>query len=95
MIDLHYWPTLLLEGMAVGLPVVASDLRGVRDYVTSDCARLVMRREPEAMVEALSALADSRDTLLDMAVASRERAMELDWGQVAKQMLNVYEKATL
>jgi len=81
----------LLEGMAAGLPVLATELSGVRDYATEECAEFVAPRDPEAIVESLSSLVDAPDRLSRMAAASRNRALELDWEQVGRQMLQVYQ----
>jgi glycosyltransferase involved in cell wall biosynthesis len=55
-------PNAVLEPMAVGLPIVATDIPGVREAVGSDAvALLVPTGDPEALADALvRALADDR-----------------------------------
>src|SRR5205823_14712916 len=43
----------LLEALACGLPLVATDVGGVRDYVDDRCAALVPRGDGEAMASAV------------------------------------------
>lgn len=46
-------PIVVKEAMAMGLPVVASALMGLKDTVTPDCGRLVPPRDVPALAEAL------------------------------------------
>jgi glycosyltransferase involved in cell wall biosynthesis len=83
----------LLEAMACGLPAVTTDLPGVRDYVSRDSAILVPKGNSERLAEAIVSLTSSRDRLAAMAVASRQRALELRWENVARQTCEIYEWA--
>lgn len=51
----------VLEAMALGVPIVASDLEPVREVVEDGrCALLVPPRSPDALVSAISSLLDDR-----------------------------------
>lgn len=82
----------LLEAMACGLPVIATDLPGVRDYVSPGCARLVGQADGEAMADTLQAVLYDDAGRHEMARAARSRALELDWERVAEQVRRVYEE---
>lgn len=84
----------LLEAMACGLPIVSTDLPGVKDYVTPECAVLVAKGSADELSEALLALERQRGTLERMGLAGRERALELRWEAVAQQTLRVYESTS-
>ena len=81
----------VLEAMACGLPIVASEVGGIRDYVDGNCARLVPAGKPEAMAEVVLDLMQDPATLRAMGQAGRTRAEGFGWPRVARQMLAVYE----
>ena len=81
----------LLEAMACGLPLVATDVGGVRDYASVDCAALVPPRDGQAMAEAVLALCRDDGRREAMGRAARGRALELDWDRVAGRLVDVYE----
>jgi glycosyltransferase involved in cell wall biosynthesis len=82
----------LLEAMACGLPLVATDVGGVRDYTGDDAAALVPAGDGEAMAEAILSLCRDPARRAAMSRAARSRAQELDWDRVAGQLLDVYEE---
>ena len=82
----------LLEAMACGLPILSTDLPGVRDYILPECAVLVSKGATDPMCDALLALEADRGKLKDMGAASRRRALELRWEAVAQMTRDVYER---
>jgi len=88
-------PMVALEAMAAGKPVVASALGGlplvVQDGVTG---RLVPPDDPEALATALLELLASPVVARAMGQAGRERVeCELNWDNVARRYVEVYEQA--
>lgn len=83
----------LLEGMSCGLPVIASDVGGAREYVDADSAVLVAAGDARRMASAVLELMRDRARLKQMALASRRRALYFDWSRVAERMLAVYRVA--
>jgi glycosyltransferase involved in cell wall biosynthesis len=67
-------PLSVLEAMAAGLPVVATDVGDVSRLVTPDCGRVVPVRSPEAVAEALRPLLEDVETRRRMGEAARDRA---------------------
>jgi glycosyltransferase involved in cell wall biosynthesis len=82
----------LLEGMACGLPVVSTDLPGVRDYTEDECRILVPKGDADALVDCLQQLVESEDERTKMAIASRECSLRFGWEKIAKQIGKVYEQ---
>jgi glycosyltransferase involved in cell wall biosynthesis len=81
---------VMLEGIACGLPVVASDLPGVKAYVPGDEAILVKDNSREKFASALLGLQQNRKRLADMALCARQRALELSWRKIVPQVESVY-----
>ena len=81
---------VILEGIACGLPVVVSDLPGVRAYVSGDEAILVKDNSREKFASALLGLEQNRKRLSDMALCARQRALELSWRKIVSQVESVY-----
>jgi glycosyltransferase involved in cell wall biosynthesis len=81
-----------LEAMACGLPVIATDVGGIRDYLTEDCAVFCRKADAEEMSHAVLALIDDSTRREAMGSAARKRAVEkFAWPVVAKQMVDVYK----
>jgi len=81
----------LLEAMACGLPIVSTDLEGVRDYVNEEAAILVKRKDAKALADAVVQLSEDTKLRVSMGLASREQAMKLSWQSVAKQIHDIYK----
>ncbi len=82
---------VLLEAMACGQPIIATDLQGVRDYVNDECALLVPPEDEVAFAETLLRLSEEREMRRRMGQASREMALRFRWERIAEQTLQLYE----
>jgi glycosyltransferase involved in cell wall biosynthesis len=80
----------LLESMACGLPVLASRVGGVGEYVGAEAGRLVEPFRPDLMLEAILELAADPDRRAAMGRAARARALEFEWRQSAEVLSRVY-----
>jgi phosphatidylinositol alpha-mannosyltransferase len=78
----------LLEGMAAGLPIVASDIDGFREVLTHGREGwLVDTGSPPALARALGALLESPEMRRRMGAEGRATAARYDWSSVARQVL--------
>ena len=67
-------PTVLVEAMACGIPVVATAVNAVGDVVVpGETGLLVPPRRPDLLAEAVNYLLDCPDTAARMAATARER----------------------
>jgi len=82
----------LLEGIASGLPTIATDLIATRSYLPGGEAVLIPRGDADATVAALTALADDPDRRRTMGALARQRAEELSWPRVADRYRSLYER---
>ncbi|MFU8814057.1 MAG: glycosyltransferase family 4 protein [Pseudomonadales bacterium] len=80
----------LLEAMACGLPVISTDLGGVRDYVSPGCSVLTPKGDAKALAQAALEARNGAFDLAAMGAASRRAAESLSWLHVAESMLHVY-----
>jgi glycosyltransferase involved in cell wall biosynthesis len=85
--------TALIEAMSCGLPTVASDVGGVRDYADNSCAELVKPGDPDAMADAILRLAADPDRRHRLGAGADARSRAIDWSQVADQLVQVYGRA--
>jgi glycosyltransferase involved in cell wall biosynthesis len=79
----------LLEAMACGVPLVTTDVGGVRDYVTAECAELVPVGDADAVCSAITAVLSDRRRAVTMGRAGRERALWIDWCTVSDQQIGI------
>jgi glycosyltransferase involved in cell wall biosynthesis len=82
----------ILEAMACGLPIVTTNLFGVRDYVDDTCAILTPLHDPGALADSVSQMQYSPETLNAMAGAARRRSEDFSWPNVAQQTMTLYSK---
>ena len=80
----------ILEALACGLPIVTTDVGGVKDYVDSNCAELTALNDAEAMAKKVLGLVDDKSRREQMGRNARARAMELSWPVVAQKLQDFY-----
>jgi phosphatidylinositol alpha-mannosyltransferase len=85
---------VLLEAMAAGAPVVASDIDGYRNVARPGVeAVLVPPGDPVALRDALRALLDDPQRRAVLAARGRARAEEFSMARLAARYLELYERA--
>ncbi|MDP8961626.1 MAG: glycosyltransferase family 4 protein [Actinomycetota bacterium] len=88
------FPRSAMEAAAVGLPVIATDIRGCRQVVAEgDTGLLVAPRDATALATAISSLVDDADRRRSMGEAAVAKASrEFDQEQVIATTLAVYDE---
>lgn len=86
-------PNVILEAMASGLPIVATEISGIPLAVTDGVhGRLVPERSPRALVGALLELLADPERIREMGARARDKAVsELSWDTVAGRYRRAYE----
>jgi phosphatidylinositol alpha-mannosyltransferase len=84
---------VVLEGMAAGLPVVASELPGYAELLPRSAGRLVPPGDPVALADALREILEDADLREHMGRAGYEAARRYDWRRVADEVLEAYRDA--
>ena len=84
---------VLIEALAAGLPVVASDLAGYRAVLGGGTHGLLCPNDPEALArELVRVLRDGR-LQRRLAAAGAVAVEKLSWANVARQVVRTYEDA--
>nr|WP_245217172.1 glycosyltransferase [Neoroseomonas nitratireducens] len=83
----------ILEAMACGRPVIATDVGGVAE-MTQGAARLVPPGDATAIAEAVLDLVEQPASAAALARAARARAEALDWRHVAARHAALYARLT-
>lgn len=88
-------PNVILEAMATGLPVVATDISGIPIAIEDGReGRLVPEQDPVRLVSALDELLSDPDRSREMGQTARRKAVTtLSWDAVAARYRDAYEEA--
>jgi phosphatidyl-myo-inositol alpha-mannosyltransferase len=82
---------VLLEAMAAGVPIVASDIHGFKNVIQRNVQGLLVEpRNPRALAAALYALARDPDLRHEMGDAGRLRAPDFTWDRVTERIVDFY-----
>jgi glycosyltransferase involved in cell wall biosynthesis len=79
-------PNSVLEALACGRPVVATNVGGIPEIMNDQCGRLVPPRDPAALANALAQILDETWNATAIS-AQRSRS----WENVADELLEIFE----
>jgi glycosyltransferase involved in cell wall biosynthesis len=82
----------VLEAMACGLPVISTDVGGVKEALGDDAGILCPAGDAGAFSRAVSRLALDADERASMAIAGRRRAEALDWSVIGRMHHEMYSE---
>jgi glycosyltransferase involved in cell wall biosynthesis len=81
----------MLEAMACGLPIVATDVGGVREYLGEEAGILAPPRDPDRLASATLKILDDPALAAQMGGAARRKAVSYDYRIVAERLSEVYD----
>jgi phosphatidylinositol alpha-mannosyltransferase len=82
---------VLLEAMAVGKPIVASNIDGFKSVLTDGAEGIaVPPRNAEKLAEAILKLARDKQLREQMGARGKPKALQYDWSILAKKVLDFY-----
>ncbi len=86
---------ILVEAMAAGVPVVASDIPGYREVVREDVdGLLVPPGDPDLLAAALRRVLEERDLAERLSRAGPERAKTFSWDVVVPRIEAIYDRVS-
>jgi glycosyltransferase involved in cell wall biosynthesis len=88
---------VVLEAMAMGLPVIAADWGGPADYIDEHCGMLIATDDRQQLIEdlavAMLCLADSPELRLRLGMTGRLRVYrDFDWERKVDRMVDLYDE---
>ncbi|MFV5693074.1 glycosyltransferase family 4 protein [Flavobacterium sp. LT1R49] len=84
--------TAIVQAIATGLPIITTDIGGIRSYGGGEVFEVIKRDDFEAMTALFTKYYNDSDFRNSVALKQRNFALEqLDWNVVAKQHLTVYK----
>jgi phosphatidylinositol alpha-mannosyltransferase len=86
----------LLEGMAAGVPIIASDIDGFREILThGQEGLLVDTSQPRPLADAMNLLLADPERRRTLGEAGRRTAAAYDWPRVATRVFDLYRTLTV
>ena len=86
---------VILEAMACGLPVIASDRSAAPDVLDDSCGRVIAAGDAGQLAESLRFFASNRGSLGAMKAAARRRAETFSWGNYRQAVRAAVRCATM
>jgi phosphatidyl-myo-inositol alpha-mannosyltransferase len=83
---------VVLEGMAAGVPVVATEIPGYAAVLPPSAGRLVPPGDDAALAGALAELLSDRGLRARLGEEGRREAARYDWSRVGEEILAVYDE---
>ena len=76
------FPITILEAMASGLPVVATNVGGISEVMNEDVGIMVNPSNPGELASTLDKILENKTLMIDMGVAAREQALKYSAVQI-------------
>lgn len=89
--DYEGLPLVLLEAMASGTPIIASDVRGIREFV-GDTGVLINPPTSNNFAKAIDNLIEDKKMRKTLSVKGRKKARGYDWNRITEKFEEVYKE---
>ncbi len=89
--DIEGMPLVVLEAMAAGLPILGSNVLGIRELV-KDTGILVKHPSPETFAKAITGLWNNREQLTELSKKGLRKAEQYTWTKLVDRLEEVYKE---
>ena len=88
----HSYPTKIFEYMAIGLPVICSDITLHSDIILgNDCGLSVNPEDPDELAKAIKSIVEDKDLAERMSANGKSAIINnYDWATEEKKLINFY-----
>lgn len=86
-------PRSVMEALCLEIPVIGTDIRGIRDLVGKDCGLLVPVASPDKLADAMAWILDQPEEARMMGKCGRERMADYDLKHIIKLHEDLYAEA--
>lgn len=83
---------VFLEAMALGKPIVSTDVGAIPEIVTEEVGTLVPPMDPKAFATAILSFLTNDEKLKIKSENCKNKVNEFSWQNIVKKYLNIYEK---
>ena len=88
------WGLVVLEALAADLPVVASDIAVLREYLTADRTAVLTRAgDPQSLADGMRRIVDDATLRAGLIRHGRELVPAFSWRQTAREHARIYAGA--
>lgn len=85
----------MLEALASGLPILATETGGTEELVENGINGFVIKmKNPKDLAEKIELILKNEELRIKMGLASRKKAQEMSWENIAKEYHALYEKVS-
>ena len=84
-------PITIIEAMAAGMPIIASNVGGIPDIITNRKNGILIKPEAADLVKALNELADDEELRKRLGEAALESSKLYTSDQMAREYVNYYQ----
>ncbi len=86
------FPLVLLEAAASGLPILATPVNGVREFLQDGANGFLISREPRVIAERLQRLASDPQLRANLGSAARAAALDYSWDKMVERHDELYAR---
>jgi len=91
--DTEGLPVVILEGLAAGKPIIASDVGGIKDVIKDDWnGFLVEQKNPDQIAEKVLELINNEELRIRFSKAALETAKKYDWKIIGEKYGRIIKK---